>query len=159
VLNRAVSGWQTRDILRCADELIADPRPRIIVYYCGSNDINAGEPAPGIVARFRLFAERAAARLPGLRLAYLSVIRAPQKRDRWEIVDAVNRLAREHCASARGAEFIDINPALCDAQGRPCLELYQEDQLHLRPPAYARLAAAIRPALERMWAEVGGGVT
>ena len=48
VYNQAFGGSRTWEVLHYARELILPHQPKIIVYYCGSNDINAGENAVAI---------------------------------------------------------------------------------------------------------------
>ena len=91
VLNRAIDGLQTEDVLSMVDSAVLRSRPSVVVYYCGSNDVDAGEPAPAIVGRIRQFIDRVATALPATRIVFVSVNRAPEKRDRWDVVDAVNR--------------------------------------------------------------------
>src|SRR5262245_19054805 len=43
VYNRAFGGSQTPDMLEQFDRLVTPHKPRIIVYYCGSNDVGAGQ--------------------------------------------------------------------------------------------------------------------
>src|SRR6266581_4269905 len=92
VFNRAFGGSRTWEVLHHMNQVVLPYEPRIIVYYCGSNDVNAGEQAEPIFSRFREFVERVHERLPATRVYYVSINRAPQKRDRWEIVDAANAL-------------------------------------------------------------------
>ena len=73
--------------------------------------------------------------------------------ERWEHVDHYNALVRAYCAATPNHTFIDVNPALVDRDGRPRLELYVDDKLHFKPPAYVAFTAIIKPVLERVWAE------
>ncbi len=158
VLNRAFGGSRTGDQLARFDQLVPRYAPKVIVYYCGSNDLNA-KPADApevIFARFREFSERVRAKFPATRLIYVSATRSPDRVDRWEQVDHYNALARAYCAATPGRTFIDINPALVDAAGHPRLDLYVADKLHFHPPAYVAFTAIIKPVLERVWAEVEG---
>lgn len=157
VLNRAFGGSRTGDQLARFEQIVLPYAPKVIVYYGGSNDINAGQTAPQIAANFRMFAERVHAGLPRTRLLYASIIRAPQKQERWDVVDATNALIRDYCATDPRRGFIDINPAVFDQDGRPRLELYLEDKLHYVPSAYDGFAAIIKPVLERVWRETTAG--
>lgn len=154
VLNRAFGGSRTSDQLARFEQVVPPYAPKVIVYYCGSNDINAGRPAPEIAADFRAFAERVRAGLPRTRILYASILRAPQKQARWDVVDAANALIRDFCATDPRLGFIDLNPAVFDQGGKPRLELYLEDGLHYRPPAYDGFTAILKPVLERTWREV-----
>jgi lysophospholipase L1-like esterase len=158
VLNRAFGGSRTPDQLARFDQLVPRYAPKVIVYYCGSNDLKAGavpESPTAIFARFREFAERARRTLPGVRIVFVSSTRSPDRVPRWEQVDHYNALVRAYCESHPGHTFVDINPQLVDADGRPKLELYKDDKLHFHPPAYERFTAVIKPVLERIWTEVG----
>ena len=152
--NRAFGGSRTSDILERVDQLVLPYEPRVIVYYAGSNDINNREPAAAIFGHFYDFEQRVHAKLPATRILYVSIDRAPQKRDRWGAVDAANNLIREYCAATPRLTFVDLNRTTHDEQGEPRLELYRDDRLHLKPAAYAAFAAELKPVLQKTWAEV-----
>jgi lysophospholipase L1-like esterase len=151
VFNRAFGGSRTGDILFYMDKIVLPYEPTIIVYYCGSNDINAGEKAQAISGRFREFAGRVHVKLPHTRIFFVSINRAPQKEDRWNIVDEANSQVRTYCLKDPRMGFIDVNPALFDREGNPRLELYQEDRLHFKPEAYVAFAAIVKPVLTAAW--------
>ena len=147
VLNRAFGGSRTPDLLARFDQLVTPYAPKVIVYYCGSNDLKAGEtvedPA-AIFGRFREFSERVRAARPATRIIYVSSTRSPDRVERWEQVDHYNALARAYCAATPGHTFVDVNPALVDQAGRPRLELYVEDKLHFSEAGYDVVTSAIR---------------
>jgi lysophospholipase L1-like esterase len=153
VVNRAFGGSRTGDQLDRFDQVVKPWAPRILVYYCGSNDLKAGDDPAAIFARFRSFSERVRRELPGTRLVFVSSTRSPDRVDKWDRVDRYNGLVRDYCAATPGHTFIDVNPALFDAEGRPRRELYVADQLHLRPAAYVEFARRIRPQLEKLMSE------
>ncbi len=156
VLNRAFGGSRTGDQLARFDQVIPPYAPKIIVYYCGSNDLKAN-PAdmPDVIfGRFREFSQRVQAALPATRILYVTSTRSPDRVARWEQVDHYNALVHAYCAATPHHTFIDINPALVDANGHPRLDLYLDDKLHFHPPAYEAFAAIIKPVLERVWHEV-----
>jgi lysophospholipase L1-like esterase len=147
IVNLAFDGAQTADMLRLIDSRVVPYQPRVVAYYCGSNDVDAGEDAEAIFDRVRQFMVRARAALPDVRIVFVSVIRAPEKQSRWKAVDDVNRRVQEYAAAQRGIEFVDVNPLVFTADGTPRFDLYLSDQLHFRPRAYEAFAAAIRPVL------------
>jgi len=55
VFNRAFGGSWTADILEHMDKIVLPYQPRIIVYYCGSNDINGSERPLPIFSRVKQF--------------------------------------------------------------------------------------------------------
>lgn len=149
VVNRAFGGSRTGDQLDRFDQIVKPHAPRVIVYYCGSNDLKAGNDPEAIFARFRSFSERVRRELPGTKLLFVSSTRSPDRVDKWDRVDRYNGLVRDYCAATPGHTFIDVNPALFDEAGQPRRELYVEDQLHLRPEAYRAFQARIKPVLEK----------
>lgn len=160
--NRAFGGSRTGDLVARFEQLVPRYAPRIIVYYCGSNDLKAGatpEDPAAIFARFREFSQKSMAAQPGVRFVYVSSTRAPDRVPRWEQVDHYNALVRAYCAATPHHTFVDINPALVDADGHPRLDLYRSDKLHFHPPAYEAFAAIIKPVLTRLWSEVNASAT
>ena len=147
VVNRAVDGLMTSDVLAMVDRAVLPLHPRVVVYYCGSNDVDAGEPAEAIVARIRRFVDRVREASPSTRIVFVSVNRAPEKRDRWDVVDAVNRQVEADGRQTGRVRYVDVNPVLVDATGEPRMDLFMPDQLHLRPPAYEAFARILKPVL------------
>lgn len=156
VRNRAFGGSRTGDQVARFDRVVVPFAPRILVYYCGSNDLKSGDAPEAIFARFVAFSERARHVFPGVRLVFVSSTRSPDRVSKWERVDAYNGLARSYCASTPGHTFVDVNPVLVDEMGCPRLELYRADKLHLEPAAYVGFAGVLKPVLTRLWDELPG---
>lgn len=152
VINRAFGGSRTNEILMHMDKLVFPHEPRVIVYYCGSNDVNGNVPTEEIAHNFTLFVERVHTRLPDTKIMYASINRAPQKMSKWCVVDSVNMLVREYCERSPALTYIDINPALFDSTGNPRYELYKDDKLHFKnDEAYLGFTAIIKPILTNVW--------
>ena len=147
IVNLAFDGAQTGDVLRLVDSRVVPYSPRVVAYYCGSNDVDAGDGAEEIFDRVRQFMVRTRTALPDVRFVFVSVIRAPEKQSRWEVVDDVNRRVHAYAAATKGIEFVDVNPLVFTADGMPRFDLYLSDQLHFRPKAYEAFAAVIKPIL------------
>jgi len=156
VLNRAFGGSRTSDQLARFEQVVPPYAPKVIVYYCGSNDLKAAEAdAPGVIfARFREFSQRVQKILPATQVLFASATRSPDRVGRWEQVDHYNALARAYCEATSNHLFVDLNPALVDAEGRPRLDLYKPDKLHFHPPAYEAFTTILKPVLERVWRDV-----
>jgi lysophospholipase L1-like esterase len=157
VFNRAFGGSRTGDLLQHMEKIVLPYEPSVIVYYCGSNDINAGAPADSIAGRFVQFRKRVGDRLPATRFFYVSINRAPQKRARWGTVDSANASVRAFCERDPLCTFIDVNPLLFTPDGEPRLELYQKDQLHFVEQAYEEFTSVIRPVLLNAWKGIPRG--
>ena len=154
VVNRAFGGARTWEVLYYADRLILTQQPKIVVYYCGSNDINAGAKAAEIQARFALFAEYLIACLPEIQIFFVSINRAPQKQSKWGIVDAANNAIRQYATTMPNLEFIDVNPVLFNKAVKPRTDLYLNDLVHLTPSTYQAFTRIIRPILLATWEQL-----
>ena len=158
VLNRAISGTVTQDQLDRVSRWVFPYQPRIIVYYCGSNDVGAGDAAAPIVARTKRFIEVVHEKLPETFIYYTAIMKAPDKRDLWDVVDEVNKEMDRYSHQARNAGFIDLNPVLFH-DGNLRENLFLPDQLHFRPEstAYLEFSQVVKPILTKAW-ESGVGL-
>ncbi len=159
VLNRAVAGTVTNDMLNRIGQLVLPYRPRIVVYYCGSNDISAGEDAAPILERTKRFIQILHDKLPDTFFFYTAIQMAPEKRARWDVVDRVNREMEHYSREARNVGYIDLNPVLFDSGHRVREDLFLPDGLHFRPEstAYAEFSQIVKPILLKAW-ESGAGL-
>jgi len=149
ITNLAIDGTVTTDMLRMVDSRVIPLRPKVIAYYCGSNDVDSGEPAAAIVGRVLQFVDRVAKALPDTRVVFVSVNRAPEKRDLWDVVDEVNRQIQRYATTHPRVEFVDVNPVLFNPDGTSRLDLFMDDELHLRPHAYELFTRILKPVLTR----------
>lgn len=145
VLNTAISGSHTADLLPQLDALVVAHRPRLVCYYCGSNDINYDVSPAQIAANVARTFELLNQQLPDLQFVYLAIIRAPQKADRMAQVEEANAHIALLAAAHPNFHFLDINPVFFAPEGTPRLDFYVEDGLHLTPSAYAALGAYVAP--------------
>ncbi|MFM1832752.1 MAG: hypothetical protein RLZZ461_1068, partial [Planctomycetota bacterium] len=136
VVNHGFGGSRTWELLEHAPTLVEAFVPRTIVVYCGSNDVNANEPADRIVERLRRFTTRMERAMPGVHIVHVSINRAPQKQDRWDVVEAANAAIESMCEASPTQWFVDVNEGLCDAAGEPRVDLYLDDRLHFTDAAY-----------------------
>ena len=153
ITNLAFDGSVTADMLRMVDTRVIPLRPKVIAYYCGSNDVSLGEPADAIADRIVRFIERAATALPDTRIVFVSINRAPSKEDRWDVVDDVNGRLKNYATTHPRVQYVDVNPVLFDSKGKPRFELYMPDELHLRAPAYEGFANILKPVLTRAFSD------
>ena len=159
VLNRAIAGTVTQDMLNRIGQLVLPYQPRIVVYYCGSNDISTGEDAGPIIERTKRYIRLLHETLPNTLFFYTSIQKAPEKRARWDVVETVNREMERYSREAINVGYIDLNPVLFDSQKKLREGLFLPDGLHFRPDstAYSEFSQVIRPILTKAW-DSGAGL-
>lgn len=153
VLNRAFGGSIVEDQLYFFDKVVPSSQAALVVWYCGSNDVNLKRTPEAIVKDTRKWVERTQAALPQSRILLVSVIRAPQKREAGMLpqVDAVNSGLKELAGSIPNVAYADVNPSLESPTGEPIAGCYVDDHLHLTPDAYHRISGVLEPVMEKQW--------
>jgi GDSL-like lipase/acylhydrolase family protein len=159
VVNCSRNGAVTQDLLDRVDRLVLARHPRIVVYYCGSNDVSLGESAEAILDRTKRFIQILRQKSPNTYFYYVAIQKAPEKGARWKIVDAINREMELYSHSAKSVGYIDLNTVLFDNQGKPREDLFLPDGLHFRPDstAYWEFSQVLKPVLSTAW-ESGAGL-
>lgn len=153
VTNRAFGGSRTADQLTFFDQLVPSSRAALVVWYCGSNDVNSKKKPPEILQNTRDWIAKTRAALPNVRIVLTSVIRAPQKREEGYLaqVDDINKRLLALAAGTADLTYVDFNPALETAAGEPVIECYVSDKLHMSPEGYRRMTSVLLPVLKAQW--------
>ena len=154
VFNRAFGGSVTKDTVEAVPVLVIPYKPKVILYYCGDNDLgSASTPFDVPVNGFKNFVAAVRKDLPNVHFVYMSIKPSPKRTDSWPNAQKANAALKEWCAKDPLMTFIDVGTTLLDDKGVPLPELYREDHLHMQPAGYVRWTAVIKPVLEKVWAE------
>ena len=154
VFNRAFGGSVTKDTIEAVPVLVIPYKPKVILYYCGDNDLgSASTPFDVPVNGFKNFVAAVRKDLPQVRFVYMSIKPSPKRTDSWPNAQKANAAIKEWCAKDPLMTFIDVGTTLLDDKGVPLPELYRDDHLHMQPAGYVRWTAVIKPVLEKVWAE------
>lgn len=150
VFNRGFGGSQISDSIYFFDRIVAPYKPKVIVFYAGSNDINARKTAAQVIEDWKTFVGKVEAALPETKIAFISIDTSPSRWKQHETVIAANQAIAEFMSQDNRRTFIDTYHALLDADGRPRPELYVADRLHLNARGYAIWASIIGPYLDKV---------
>lgn len=148
VLNRGFGGSELADSVFYLDRIVLPYRPRLVVLFAGTNDLWSGRTPEKVAADFTAFRTRLHAALPQARLIYLSVNYAPARARIHAQMRETNRLIAADCATDPRCTFVDVATPCLDAAGQPRPELFQDDQLHLKPAGYAIWTRVLTPYLQ-----------
>lgn len=152
VFNCAFGGSRVADVLAAVPRLVVPYKPRVLVYYCGDNDMGkttADWQVP--VQGFTDFVAAVRVTQPAVRIIYVAIKPSPKRWAMWPQVQQANAAVKAVCAADPALAFVDLAPVLLGADGQPRAELYVADQLHLAPAGYALATGLIKPAVERAW--------
>ena len=130
------------------DHLVIPFKPRAVILYEGSNDINAGTKPEEVLANFHKLYRKLHAALPEARLYVLSVVPSPGKRfEKIADLRKANALIAQECASQPWMKFIDITEPLIGADGKPRAELFIPGDIHMLPAGYVVWKSVIAPVI------------
>jgi lysophospholipase L1-like esterase len=147
VINRGFGGCQIADCTYYADRIVIAYKPRMIVLRAGGNDIHAVKTPEQIGDNFRAFVEKVRAKLPGVRIAYMTINATPARWANVEREEKANQLIKDYIAKGENLDYIDTFAATMGADGKPREELFVKDRLHFNAEGYKILAARVRPHL------------
>lgn len=146
--NRGIGGNTIADLLGRLDTAI--DRPAAVFLLIGTNDLGLGHGVPKVAGEMRALVSRIRERGSGAPLFVQSVM--PRQAKFADRIRQLNSRYREIAADAE-AEYIDLWPALADANGALRAE-YTRDKLHLGGAGYAAWVDVLRPYVARF--PVGG---
>jgi len=130
------------------DNLAIPFKPRAVILYEGSNDINAGTQPEEVLANFRKLYGKLHAALPQTRLYVLGVVPSPGKRfEKIADLKRTNELLANECATQPWMKFIDTTSPLLGADGKPKEELFKPGDIHMLPAGYVVWKSVIAPVV------------
>jgi len=118
-INRGFGGSEMADAARYAPRIVVPAAPRIVVLYPGENDIARGVTAETVASGFQQFVTNIHGPLPRTRIIAIGLKPTPA---RWQFIDELrkaNRLIKTYCESQTGCEYINVEPDMLGAGGRP----------------------------------------
>lgn len=149
VINRGFGGSSISDSVRYADRIATPYKPKFIVFFAGTNDINDGKSAETVFHDYQAFVGEVRAKLPGERILFISITPAPSRQAKWPVMKEANRLIHDFCSHDKNLLYLDEwNQFLTPEQG-PRPELFVQDQLHMNPSGYAIWVKDLKPIVDR----------
>jgi len=153
VINRGFGGSQIADAVFFADRIVIPYKPKMILFYAGGNDINAGKSPETVFEDFKAFVVKVREKLPDVRTAFMS---SGPSIARWAQADKqrkLNQLIKEYIGTSSNMDFIDAFDVFLGADGKPRPELFVNDKLHNNAEGYKIRAELVRPYLEKFKAK------
>ncbi|KRB40616.1 MAG: GDSL-type esterase/lipase family protein [Pseudomonadota bacterium] len=147
VINRGFGGSQISDVNAYFDRVVGAYHPRAVVFYAGENDIHAGEGAAEAVADFERFMALKTAKLGATPVYFISLKPSKARLGEKPRQDEVNAKIRALADARADLDYIDVVPAMLEADGRP-KDIFIADGLHMTPAGYALWTAVVRPVVE-----------
>ena len=119
VINRGFGGCQIADCTHYADRIVIPYKPRLVVLRAGGNDIQAGKTPEQVRDDFQAFVEKVRAKLPKVRIAYMTINATPARWANVEREKKANQLIKDYIAKGENLDYIDTFDATMGADGKP----------------------------------------
>ena len=156
VINAGFGGSCTNDILPLMDRLCTQFKPRVVVYFCGTNNLTQGMPVSTVLDDFKSFATRLFESNPSTHIVYLGLTTTPFCL-KWNINNFLvtarkaNELLQEYCLSQpESLTYVHTD----DLNKTPWIRdpaMYLGDGHHLTDEGHQRLAREVLiPAIKRI---------
>ncbi len=152
IINRGFGGSQISDVIHYFDEVVTKYRPKIIVFYSGDNDTQAGKSPALIFREFAHFVGRVHQSLPDTRIICLPIKPSLARWEKWPQMQQTNALIADLDRRDDRLELIDTAAPLLGPDGQPREELFLKDGLHLNAKGYSVWNEILAPILKRAMA-------
>jgi lysophospholipase L1-like esterase len=151
VVNHGFGGSEIADSTRYVDRLITPCKPRIIVMYAGTNDINAGKSPDRVLADFKAFVAAVRVKHAETPIMYISMNPNTARWSQRDKQQTANRLIAEYIKTTSKLAFIDTYATFIGVDGKPRESLLLADHLHLNADGYKAWAEIVKPAVVKQY--------
>ncbi|MFC2129189.1 GDSL-type esterase/lipase family protein [Bacteroidota bacterium] len=151
VINRGIAGAKINELVYHIDRLVFFYKPRAVLLYAGSNDIQGKKPkSPDqVLDGFREFTKRIQAKQENILIYYISIMPSPARMrlKNWPSVQAANEMIEEFCKTDERLKFIDTTEAFIDSEGKAIPEYFKIDNIHIKAIGYEKWTSIVKPIL------------
>lgn len=149
IINRGFGGSTLPDVIRFADDIIFPYQPKQIVIYCGENDLASSEKITGeeVFERFQKLYQLIRKSMPEVPVAFISLKPSPSREQLWPKMIVANQRIQTLLGKEKNAAFINVWPAMMNAEGKAMPDIFIEDRLHMNAKGYRIWANTIQPFL------------
>ncbi len=144
-VKRGYGGSHVSDSIHFAGRILFPYAPRLVVFYAGDADINAGKGPERIVADYRKLVGTLHAELPEARMVIIGVKPSAAHWKHIDVIRETNARVKAFTETDPRLAFADVEPPLLDTNGEPAAEMYAENGLNLSPVGYVAWTSVVRP--------------
>jgi|SRR5579872_1530878 len=147
-VNVGFGGSAIADSTHFAQRIIAPFKPSTIVFYAGDNDIAAGRKAEQVAEDFRAFVSVARKDNLSCKVLFLAVKPSIARWKMFEEQKKANSLVRLFCEKGDRLAYVDTVTPMLGEDGKPRVDLFVKDGLHLSPKGYELWTEIVNKALK-----------
>ncbi len=153
VINRGFGGSTIPEVIYYADRIVFPYEPKIIVFYCGENDIQEQTLPQIVFQNFKKFVGMVEERLPETKIVYLSMKPSLNRFEKWRVFQTGNRMIEKFAESREEVHYLDVSEIMLSENQKPDSTIFIPDGLHMNPKGYQRWTQLLKPVLLNLWEE------
>lgn len=150
ILNRGLGGAKVEDIIFYADQLIFDYNPSQIVIYIGENDLAYPfNTAEIIFKKIKSLFDLIHQKSPETPIVFISLKPSPIGKSYEFKRIKTNDLLMKYSIEKDYISFVDVYSKMLNKNGNYRFELFEKDQLHMKPSGYKIWQKVLNPYLSK----------
>jgi len=149
VINRGFGGSQISEVNYFAGRIVLCYKPKVIVFYAGDNDVAAGKNARRVFDDYKKFVKLVHAGLPETRIIYVGIKPSRSRWALWPVMNEANMMIKGFSEKDGRLFYFDSAMPLLSSDGKPNVEFFLKDQLHLNDKGYEVWTKLLRPIIEK----------
>ena len=149
VVNRGFGGSQTSDANLFFERVVVPHKPKVIFFYEGDNDINAGKSVETVLEDYKTFAQKVKSLSPKTRIVFFAIKPCPSRIQHFEKQKDFNKRIWQWVQKEKGLYFIDTFTRMLGNDGKPDAKLFKKDMLHMNADGYAIWTKEVQKLLKR----------
>jgi len=135
-INRGFGGSHWSDLLYYFDRIVTPYHPKIIVLYEGDNDFAHGKTIERVTSDLQLFIAKVKRVNAATHIVLISVKPSIRRWNLSNIYCEYNNFLRQVAQGDSNIHFIDIWTSMLDSDGRPNVNYFSSDSLHMNAAGY-----------------------
>lgn len=149
VINRGFGGSTIPEVTYYADRIILPHQPKIIVIYCGENDLANDNTRSNLALQsFKLFHEYMKAYLPETKVFFIAIKPSIRRWHYWSKMNEANEKIKKFIDTQDNYYFVDTATGMLDKNGKVLQDIFIKDNLHMNEKGYAIWTKVIKPILD-----------
>jgi lysophospholipase L1-like esterase len=153
VINRGFGGCTIPEVMHYAERIIWKYEPRVLVFYCGENDIKEETPPAVVFQNFKKFIGGIEQNLPNTEVVFISAKPSPGRWPLWRSFQQFNGMAEQFAQNRERLHFVDISGTLLSENGEPDKSLFLEDMLHMNRQGFEKWVEVLKPVISGLMTE------
>jgi lysophospholipase L1-like esterase len=150
-INRGFGGSILPEVIHYADRIIFPYQPKLIVLYCGENDVADGATAVQVLTSFIQLDEMIRSKLPETKMIYISMKPSIARWKLWEEYSIGNEIIHEYIKTKKDRFYMDCSTVMLLKNGEPDPSIFIEDNLHMNATGYEGWTTLLKPMVEKLY--------